>query len=33
MKDVSRDKLVIDDQAAGLFRVNRRAFSDPDIFD
>lgn len=33
MKDVSRDKMVIDDQAAGIFRVNRRAFSDPDIFE
>src|SRR5579863_5615938 len=33
MKDVSRDKLVMEDQAAGLFRVNRRAFTDPEIFE
>ncbi|HYA35251.1 MAG TPA: aromatic ring-hydroxylating dioxygenase subunit alpha, partial [Candidatus Binataceae bacterium] len=26
------ERLIIDDQQAGLFRVNRRAFTDPDIF-
>lgn len=33
MKDVSLERLIIDDQDAGLFRVNRRAFTEPEYLD
>jgi len=33
MKDVSLDKFIIDDQARGVFRVNRRSFTEPECLE
>lgn len=33
MKDASLDRLIIDDQKAGLFRVNRRVFTEPEYLE
>ncbi len=33
MKDISLERLIIDDEDAGLFRVNRRAFTEPEYLE
>src|SRR5260370_9342124 len=33
MKDASLDKFIIDDQARGVFRVNRRSFTEPECLE